>query len=119
MHANGHGVGRKGIGLGRGHDYVSHLKTILIVGTILISLVEQKMPEPMAVGKLHGQPKVAAYDCPTNSGRLFISNRHSKMQFLVDTGSDLCVYPRSAMKTPCTQAKYSLTAANGSVIHTY
>lgn len=79
------------------------------------------MPETMsmAVGKLHGQPEVAAYDCPTNSGRLFISDRHSKIQFLVDTGSDLCVYPRSAMKTPCTQAKYSLTAANGSVIHTY
>lgn len=41
------------------------------------------------------------------------------MQFLVDTGSDLCVFPRSAIKTPCFKSKYILTAANNSVIHTY
>lgn len=41
------------------------------------------------------------------------------MQFLVDTGSDLCVFPRSAVKTPCSKSKFTLTAANNSVIHTY
>ncbi|CAK1589542.1 unnamed protein product [Parnassius mnemosyne] len=41
------------------------------------------------------------------------------MLFLVDTGSDLCVFPRSAIKTPCTPTKYSLIAANGTVINTY
>ncbi|CAB3220776.1 unnamed protein product [Arctia plantaginis] len=41
------------------------------------------------------------------------------MQFLVDTGSDLCVFPRSAHKTPCSLTKYDLVAANNSVIHTY
>lgn len=41
------------------------------------------------------------------------------MQFLVDTGSDLCVFPRSAIKTPCIKTKYDLVAANNTVIHTY
>ena len=73
----------------------------------------------VADGKLKRQPELAAYDCPSKSGRLFITDRHSKMLFLVDTGSDLCVYPRSAIKTSSPISKYSLTAANGSIINTY
>lgn len=73
----------------------------------------------LRVGKLHGQPEVAANVCPSSTGRLFVTDRSSKMQFLIDTGSDLCVFPRSASKTPCIQTKYTLNAANGSVIHTY
>lgn len=71
------------------------------------------------VGKLQGQSEVAAHDCPSATGRLFVTDRTSKMQFLVDTGSDLCVYPRSAVKTPCIKSKFDLVAANSSVIHTY
>lgn len=41
------------------------------------------------------------------------------MQILVDTGSDLCVFPRSAVKTPCIKSRYDLIAANNTVIHTY
>lgn len=41
------------------------------------------------------------------------------MQFLIDTGSDICVYPRTATKVPCYKSKYDLTAANGTTIHTY
>ncbi|KAL0871742.1 hypothetical protein ABMA27_004246 [Loxostege sticticalis] len=41
------------------------------------------------------------------------------MSFLVDTGSDLCVYPRSALKEPRPREDYELFAANGSRIHTY
>ena len=65
------------------------------------------------------QSEVTTAECATNSGRLFVTDRTTKMQFLVDTGSDLCVFPRSAMKTPCTRTKYELIAANGTVIHTY
>lgn len=71
------------------------------------------------IGKLPGRSQVAANDCPSSSGRLFVTDRVSKMQFLVDTGSDLCVFPRSAVKTPCFKSKFTLTAANNSVIHTY
>lgn len=71
------------------------------------------------VGKLPGLSEIAATDCPSSTGRLFVTDHASKMQFLVDTGSDLCVFPRSAVRTPCTKTKYDLTAANNSVIHTY
>lgn len=73
----------------------------------------------MEVGKLHEQPEIAAYDCSSSTGRLFITDRISKMLFLIDTGSDLCVFPRSAVKTPCSPTKYNLVAANGTIIYTY
>lgn len=43
----------------------------------------------------------------------------SQRQFLVDTGSDLCVYPRKLIKGPRERSTYELFAANGSVIATY
>lgn len=70
-------------------------------------------------GKLSGRSQVAANDCPLPTGRLFVTDRSTKMQFLVDTGSDLCVFPRSHIKTPCLKSKFDLIAANSSVIHTY
>lgn len=62
---------------------------------------------------------MAADDCPS-AGRLFVTDRRSRMQFLVDTGSDLCVFPRSAL--PGRREKtteYQLCAANGTPINTY
>lgn len=41
------------------------------------------------------------------------------MQFLVDTGSDLCVFPRTASRIRRPKSAYELFAANGSPIPTY
>lgn len=41
------------------------------------------------------------------------------MQFLVDTGSDLCVFPRTASRIRRPKSAYELFAANGSPILTY
>ncbi|GBP13390.1 hypothetical protein EVAR_81818_1 [Eumeta japonica] len=41
------------------------------------------------------------------------------MQFLVDTGSELCVFPRSAVQQRRTRTTYQLSAANGTTINTY
>lgn len=63
---------------------------------------------------------MATDDCPLSaSGRLFVTDRSSKTQFLVDTGSDLCVFPRSALRDRRARTDYSLCAANGSSIATY
>lgn len=63
---------------------------------------------------------MAADDCPSPlTGRLFVTDRSTKTQFLVDTGSDLCVYPRSALPIRRARTNYSLSAANGSDIATY
>jgi predicted aspartyl protease len=45
-----------------------------------------------------------------------ISNEMTK--FLVDTGSDLCVYPRRLIPRRKERVDYDLCAANGTTIHT-
>jgi hypothetical protein len=51
--------------------------------------------------------------------RLFVTDRYSKRQFLIDTGPDLCVYPRRLIPRRREQLNYDLCAANGTTIHTY
>ncbi|GBP69745.1 hypothetical protein EVAR_48772_1 [Eumeta japonica] len=41
------------------------------------------------------------------------------MQFLVDTGSELCVFPRSAVQQRRTGTTYQLSAVNGTTENTY
>ena len=41
------------------------------------------------------------------------------MKFLVDTGADLCVFPRKLMRGKLAKTPYVLSAANGSDIATY
>lgn len=64
---------------------------------------------------------MATGDCPSSctTGRLFVTDRSSKVQFLVDTGSDLCAFPRSLVRDRRSATDYTLCAANGSVIKTY
>lgn len=62
---------------------------------------------------------MATDDCPASGSRLFITDRDSNVQFLIDTGSDICVYPRSALREPRSKTNYQLCAANGSYINTY
>lgn len=62
---------------------------------------------------------MATDDCPHSSGRLFVVDRRTKVQLLVDTGSDVCVYPRSALSERRTQTDFQLSAANGTPINTY
>jgi hypothetical protein len=50
-------------------------------------------------GKLYGQSLMATDDCPATTGRLFVIDHSLKTQFLVDTASELCVYPRTALIT--------------------
>lgn len=62
---------------------------------------------------------MATDDCLNSPGRLFVTDRNSKTQFLVDTGSDICVFPRSSIKERRPKSNYQLAAANGSIIETY
>lgn len=62
---------------------------------------------------------MATADCPTSTGRLFVTDLNSKTQYLVDTGSDLCVFPRCLLRERRAPTSYQLTAANGSTINTY
>lgn len=62
---------------------------------------------------------MAATDCQQPTSRLFVTDRKSKVQFLVDTGSDVCVLPRHFLRERRAPTNYTLTAANGSAIRTY
>lgn len=56
---------------------------------------------------------------PSKISRLFVTDRVTRTQFLVDTGADLCVYPRSLVRGRPPKQSYELAAANGSTIATY
>lgn len=58
-------------------------------------------------------------DCPGLQGRLFVMDHKSKLQYLVDTGSDLCVFPITMLRERREKTNYQLTAANGSDISTF
>lgn len=62
---------------------------------------------------------MASTDRPNDSRRLFIPDRNSNHKFLIDTGSDICCFPRRLLKRQLAASSYQLTAANGSTIQTY
>jgi hypothetical protein len=70
-------------------------------------------------GKLMQQRSTAAHICATTIGRLFITDRLSKRQLQVDTGSDLCVYPRRFIPRCKKRIIYDLCAADGTTNYTY
>jgi hypothetical protein len=66
------------------------------------------------------QPSVdAACDDGSGSRRIFVTDRTSRICFLVDTGADLCLYPRNKLRGPANKGEYELFAANGTRIATY
>lgn len=77
--------------------------------------------ESTCCGKLAKQSAiVAAADCSLFTGRrLFVTDKVSKLNFLIDTGSDLCCFPRKLLPLACKAADYTLCAANGTGIKTY
>jgi len=62
---------------------------------------------------------MSANVCTTSSGRLFVMDRYSKQLYLVDTGSDLCGFPRKLLPGRMERTDNTLYAANGTTILTY
>lgn len=88
---------------------------------IMIGFVTKRVSASSLVNTIRETPQSvdAANDCLPPTSRLFVSDRKTKVQFLVDTGSDVCVLPRSYLRERRSPANYTLTAANGSLINTY
>lgn len=70
-------------------------------------------------GKRDRTPLIAAVGDERKSSRLFVKDQKTRVEYLIDTGSDLCVYPRAKVKDRVTKTGYELFAANGSTIATY
>lgn len=75
--------------------------------------------ETISAGKRQQQSVEAASDCMHPGRRLFVTDQTSKVQYLIDTGSDLCCFPRRLLKGRFVTSGYDLSAANGSSIQTY
>jgi hypothetical protein len=73
----------------------------------------------LPAGKPQQQTSLAADTCTTSTGRLFITDRTSKHRILLDTGSDLCAFPRKLVPGRKERVNYDLFAANGTTIPTY
>lgn len=70
--------------------------------------------------KLVDRSLIAASENASVSNRLFVTDVKTKVQFLVDTGSDLCVYPISFLRAQRRhKTSYELYAANNTIISTY
>jgi hypothetical protein len=67
--------------------------------------------------KLVQQTSAVAHACTPTNVRL-ITDKVTKLRFLIDTGSDLCVYPRKLIPQRRTRVNY-LCTANGTIIPTY
>ena len=66
------------------------------------------------------QPSVkAANDDGLASRRIFVTDRNSRISYLIDTSAHICVFPRSKLHGPVSKSEYELFAANGTRITTY
>jgi hypothetical protein len=73
----------------------------------------------VAARKRGRQSLVAVSNCNNSTSRLYVMDRLTRTSLLVDTGANLCVYPRSRLRECRTQTTYELFAANGTIVHTY
>lgn len=71
------------------------------------------------IGKLVCSSSLAAGDAGIKSSRLFITDRNTKLKFLIDTGADISVLPKSFNTAGVHASKYVLFAANGTPMSTY
>lgn len=62
---------------------------------------------------------MAADESSTQTRRLFVTDKATKIKFLVDTGADLCVIPVKHVRGRRDKVPYELYAANGTSIATY
>ena len=62
---------------------------------------------------------MTANDDTPSTRRLFITDRGSQAQYLIDTGADLCVYSCTSIRDPVKKSTYKLAAANDSTMITY
>lgn len=69
--------------------------------------------------KLTGQSKHATLDSSPSVSRLYITEKSSKRDFLIDTGADISVIPPSSKEKRFAPCQFQLFAANGTQIKTY
>jgi hypothetical protein len=72
----------------------------------------------VAAGNRGQQSLMTAGNFNISASRLYVTDRLTKTSFLVDTDTDLCLYPRSRLRERRIRTSYEF-AANGSIANTY
>ena len=57
--------------------------------------------------------------CPTNRSLLYVTDRESRLRFLIDTSAEMSIIHRSITEKRNGQDTFGLLAANGSPVVTY
>ncbi|XP_037568175.1 uncharacterized protein K02A2.6-like [Dermacentor silvarum] len=70
-------------------------------------------------GKRQRQLVETAASCQPGGRRIFVIDQITKQRFLVDSGSNICCYPRSHLQGARSPTSFELSAANRSTIKTY
>ena len=70
-------------------------------------------------GKREQPSLIAAVNDGFQTRRIFVTDQTSKVAFLIDTGADVCVYPRKRVSGYVHKCVYELFAANSTTIATY
>ena len=71
-------------------------------------------------GKRQARPQVEAHVTGSSRSRLlYVTDKHSKTRFLIDTGAEVSVFPATRQEKLYRREGIILTAANNSIIHTY
>ena len=71
-------------------------------------------------GKRQARPQVEAHVTGSSPSRLlYVTDKHSKTRFLIDTGAEVSVFPATRQDKLYRREGIVLTAANNSIIHTY
>ena len=73
----------------------------------------------LEVGKRQKPLLIAAFNNGSRNRRIFVSDKTSKVAFLIDTGADVSVFPRKRVTGQNRKCEYELYAANSTRIATY
>ena len=67
-----------------------------------------------------GDPTLSAANSNgSRTSNFFVRDEITKNKFLIDIGSDLCVFPRTPVKVETEKSSYQIHAANETTISTY
>ena len=100
------------------HRATTNRGTSVIKGTPTRSKIPVTR-ETTATRKIHQADVNVCHDCTNSTGRLYVTGRNYKQRNLVDTGSDLFVFPRMLLPGLRERTDYTLYAANRTTIPTY
>jgi len=68
--------------------------------------------------KRNGPSLNAANDYGLKTCRLFVTDTYTKINFFIDIGADLYIYPKTFIRRQLYKSDYELPAANGTIINT-